>query len=330
VLSLDQDWSFDGSGVANGARIRAAWHQARVTSLAWSWDGRTICSAGRDGTVRVWDLETGELRWQFERRARHLALSPDGTCCYALSPEGAVWPFDLVRGEALECLWSPPSPVRRGLHSEHAFVSADGRWLFPACDDGRGSVLLVDLQARMVRSFAAPGAGELRPVGCFTLEGAALVLLGGVRPGRTGRLNPALYRYPLDGTLPDRVRALRTGRERTLLPSTLHRDPCSVSARWLLVGVSPAMLARWCIDDDRSCDWIELPTRRGGPVLTGERVAVFACTQGHAVGAIDHATGALLGVVALPAAVSTLALAPDERSVVVGTEVGEVRLLTLR
>lgn len=330
MLSVEPDWGLGGVGVPRGARIRAAWHEGRVTSLAWSPDGRAVCSAGRDGAVRVWDVASGELRWQFERRARLLAVSPDGARGYALTPEGEVWPFDLARGEELDRAWAPPKPLRRGLYSEHAAVSPDGRWLFPACDDGRGGVVVVDLHAGAAQSFTAPGAGELQPVGAFTDDARAVVLLGGVRPGRTGRANPALYRYPLGEALPDRVRALRTGRQRTLVPATLHRDPCSLGARWLLVGASPSVLSRWPVDDDQSCDWIDLPTRREGPVLTGERVAVFACERGRAVGAVDHATRSLLGVAALPAAVSTLALSPDERTLLAGTEGGEVLALSVR
>lgn len=174
----------------------------------------------------------------------------------------------------------------------------------------------------------APGAGELQPLGAFTGDARAVVLLGGVRASRTGRANPALYHYPLADVVPERVRALRTGRQRTLVPTSLHRDPCSLSARWLLVGSAPKILSRWGVDDNETCDWIDLPLRRDGPVLTGERVAAFACEHGRAVGVVDHATLALLGVAELPAAATLLALSPDETTLLVGTEHGAV--LTIR
>jgi WD40 repeat protein len=34
-------------------------HQGRVTSVAWSPDGRRLLSGGDDGSLRVWDAESG-------------------------------------------------------------------------------------------------------------------------------------------------------------------------------------------------------------------------------------------------------------------------------
>ena len=330
MLTVDRGWALGGVAVPTDARIRAAWHEGPVTSLAWSPDGRAVCSAGRDGRVRVWDVATGELRWQFERRARLVAVSPDGARGYTLTPPGEVWPFDLAGGEEHGRVWAPEHPLRRGLYSERASVSADGRWLFPACDDGRGGVVLVDVFARGARTFVAPGAGELQPVGAFTADARAVVLLGGVRASRTGRANPALYHYPLADAVPERVRALRTGRQRTLVPTSLHRDPCSLSAAWLLVGSAPKILSRWRVDDNESCDWIDLPLRRDGPVLTGDSVAAFVCERGRAVGVIAHASLELLGVEGTSAAVTSLALSPDEATLLVGIETGLVLPIRLQ
>jgi hypothetical protein len=90
------------------------------------------------------------------------------------------------------------------------------------------------------------------------------------------------------------------------------------------------MLSRWRVDDNESGDWIELPVRREGPVLTGERVAAFVCERGRAVGVIDHATLGLLGLADLDAVATCLAWSPDETTLLVGTERGEVYALLVR
>jgi WD40 repeat protein len=57
-------------------------HGERVTSLAWSPDGRVLASRSLDGTVRLWDVAA---RQELERLEEHdaaelkLLFSPDGS-----------------------------------------------------------------------------------------------------------------------------------------------------------------------------------------------------------------------------------------------------------
>ena len=50
--------------------------------MAYSPDGTTLASAGRDGTLKLWDLTTGRVR--FTLHARHSILSS----AVAFSPDG--------------------------------------------------------------------------------------------------------------------------------------------------------------------------------------------------------------------------------------------------
>ena len=53
-------------------------HIDQVTSVAWSPDGQRLASASRHGTVKVWDVRTGQELLNLEERLTSVAWSPDG------------------------------------------------------------------------------------------------------------------------------------------------------------------------------------------------------------------------------------------------------------
>jgi len=99
------------------ADVRRAWisrkaiardqagHGAVIISMAMSPDGRTIFTAGWDGTVRAWDVRTGRVTWVCAREDYRgewsyidgIALAPDGrTLAIATTWEGVLL-FDVGR-----------------------------------------------------------------------------------------------------------------------------------------------------------------------------------------------------------------------------------------
>ena len=72
---------------------------AQVADAAFSPDGRTLLSVGRDGTIRMSDVETGEPRQTFDfgiGEVRAAAFSPDGLTAAAGGAKGqiVVWDVD--------------------------------------------------------------------------------------------------------------------------------------------------------------------------------------------------------------------------------------------
>jgi WD40 repeat protein len=74
-------------------------HDGPVTALAFAPDGRTLLSAGRDGTARLWDVATHRPREAFDwglGALYSLAVAPDGMTAAVGGADGraVVWDLD--------------------------------------------------------------------------------------------------------------------------------------------------------------------------------------------------------------------------------------------
>jgi WD40 repeat protein len=78
-------------------------HTGAVMGMAFTPDGKSGISAGTDGTVRVWDLESGKEQLKMEHKAavNDLAVSPDGRRALSAGDDSRVKLWDLRTGKLI-------------------------------------------------------------------------------------------------------------------------------------------------------------------------------------------------------------------------------------
>ena len=147
-------------------------HEGGVHDLEYTPDGRHLATAGFDGTVRVWDIATGDPVRVFRPgppTMTSVAFSPDGTYLAASQGVGGFATKD--SGVVILWDWRADREVRRlqgqagGVHS--VAFSHDGRRL--AAAGYGGAARMWDVATGEVRHVLARHAGEMWGV-AFSLD----------------------------------------------------------------------------------------------------------------------------------------------------------------
>ena len=120
-------------------------HTYPVWLVAISSDSRYIVSRGNDKTIKLWDLQSGEMIRTFEvDRYMSISITNDGKCIVSgCRDETILW--DLQSGEMIrKWNWGNDSVV----------ISNDGRYIVWGNDDWEGMIVVWDLKSNeVIRNF---------------------------------------------------------------------------------------------------------------------------------------------------------------------------------
>ena len=221
-------------------------HDSGVDAVAVAPDGRWLVSSGSDGTVRIWDVATGEQRAVLAGHSgpvRAVAVAPDGQWLVSGGSDRTVRIWDVATGEQRAVLAGHSGPVRA------VAVAPDGQWLVSGGSD------------RTVRiSDVATGEQRTAWVGHE----------GGVEALAVAPDGQWLVSGGSDGTV--RIWDVATGEQRAVLAG--HSDPVRAVAvapdgRWLVSGGSDGTVRIW-----------DVATGEQRAVLAGHLSPVWAVAVG--------------------------------------------------
>jgi len=106
-------------------------HSERVTSVAFSVDGKTLASGGWDNTIKLWEVATGrELRSLngHSQTVSSVAFSVDGKTLASGCGDSTIKLWDLITGQELHTLTGHSGVVDEVAFSADGKVLASGSW----------------------------------------------------------------------------------------------------------------------------------------------------------------------------------------------------------
>jgi len=280
-------------------------HEARVSVLAFSRDGKRLASAGGDRAVRVWDLghePGGRTLADLGGRADSLAVSADGTRLVA-GPRFGGYPGD----HTLTVLDAATGRTERVIPgSGDAALSPDGRVL-AAGQPGSGVLLWDVATGAEVRRLPDPAGDRRGGRLVFSPDGSRLA-----------------HWCPTGGV---RVTTLADGGTKVLAPggALVYGLAFSPDGSRLAAAAADGVTV-WDADTGAATTWEDGPREAFAVAFSPDRATVVVSERG-AVRARAATTGQVVqSFAASPLRVNAVAYSPDGARLVTGGSDGTVRV----
>ena len=129
--------------------LRLCGHEDSINEIVWSPDGAILASGSDDQTVRLWDIESGQLLHTLsghQNDVMSVAWSPDGQMLASGSEDETIRLWDTSTGRQVSVLESHTAPVMCVRFSSDGHLlasqSGDGTVLFWRCDTWEVTTIL--------------------------------------------------------------------------------------------------------------------------------------------------------------------------------------------
>jgi hypothetical protein len=180
---------YDDAGKGRVIRLRDAvtlrerqhFGEQPVCTLRYSPDGKTLAAGNYDGTLVLWDVDTGRERRRIRvsgREVDSLDFSPDGTTLAAGSFDGDLFLWDAATGKQIRMLARGEAARRRQIIVNAVVFAPSGKMLVSAegpygSEDG-ASITFWETATGRVRRRLAGHLGRVTAL-AFTRDGRTLL-----------------------------------------------------------------------------------------------------------------------------------------------------------
>ncbi|MEL7212848.1 MAG: c-type cytochrome [Pseudomonadota bacterium] len=172
-------WSLSGA-----APVMLEGHDAGVNDVAFSADGTLLYSASTDGTLRIWDVATGEAKRLLLRHGfgiNQMVLNEEAGWLAYGAVDGVTRVLDLATDDQIADFTLERRPVLA--------MAANPDMTRIAVGDGEGFIMIIDsVDWRIARDYRATARGPVWAL-AFSNDGANV---------HAGGLDDAMYSWPLE------------------------------------------------------------------------------------------------------------------------------------